>query len=78
MYVTMYTSDRYGKRFRLMLGSEGMKKKNPAAVELGRKGGLKKVPKGVSVLSDEERSERGRAAAQARWGTKKTKKGKKR
>lgn len=44
------------------------KRKNPAAVELGRLGGLKKVPKGVAVLSEKERSERARAAAQARWG----------
>ena len=71
MNGTMYTSDRSGKRLRLVVGSEGMKKKNPAAVELGRLGGLAKVPKGVSVLSDEERSERARVAAQARWGKKK-------
>jgi HEAT repeat protein len=47
--------------------------KNPAAQALGRLGGQKKVPKGVAVLSDEERSERGRAAAAARWGSPKKK-----
>lgn len=47
--------------------------KNPAAVELGRRGGQKKVPKGYAVLSDEERAERAREGARARWA-----KGKKR
>lgn len=48
-------------------------KKNPAAVELGRLGGQARVPKGVSVLTEEERSERGRQAAEKRWGKKKKK-----
>ena len=52
------------------------KQKNPAAVELGRLGGQVRVPKGVSVLTDEERSERGKAAAAAWWGKKKAKKAK--
>ena len=47
------------------------KKKNPAAVALGRRGGQKKVPKGFSVLSDEERKANAKAAAEARWGKKK-------
>jgi len=51
------------------------KRKNPAAVALGRKGGQKKVPKGVAVLSEEERRERARQAAQARWGKRKKPKG---
>jgi len=42
-------------------------KKNPAAVELGRKGGLAKVPKGFSVLTKEQRSELAKKAAKARW-----------
>ena len=52
--------------------------KDPAAVSLGRRGGLARVPKGVSVLSPEERSERARQAAVARWAKKKAeaKKGK--
>ena len=33
-----------------------------------RKGGEAKVPKGTAVLSDEERKERGRKGAEARWG----------
>ncbi len=46
----------------------GMAKKNAAAVELGRLGGRVRVPKGVSVLTEEERSERGKEAAAVRWG----------
>jgi len=39
------------------------KKKNPAAVELGRKGGKASAEK----LTDEQRKEKARKAAQARW-----------
>jgi len=39
------------------------KKKNPAAVELGRKGGKTSAEK----LTDEQRKEKARKAAQARW-----------
>jgi hypothetical protein len=45
--------------------------KNAAAVELGRLGGLKQVPKGFSKLTPEQRKDQARAAAAARWGTKK-------
>jgi len=41
--------------------------KNPAAVALGRKGGSARVPKGFSMMSKEQRSEIGRAAAKKRW-----------
>lgn len=51
-----------------------MATKNAAAVELGRLGGQARVPKGVSALTDEERSERGKQAAAARWGKKPKKK----
>ena len=44
-----------------------MKKKNPAAVALGRLGGAARVSKGVGTLSPEERTERAREAAAARW-----------
>lgn len=44
------------------------KKKNPAAVALGRKGGKKRA----KVLSAEELSAQGKTAAQARWGKKDT------
>jgi hypothetical protein len=43
------------------------KRKDPAAVALGRKGGLKKVPKGFSAMSPERRAEIARKAAEARW-----------
>lgn len=39
------------------------KKKNPAAVELGRKGGKTSAKK----LTGEQRREKARIAAQARW-----------
>jgi hypothetical protein len=39
------------------------KKKNPAAVELGRKGGKKSAER----LTNEQRKEKARKAAQARW-----------
>jgi T5orf172 domain-containing protein len=43
------------------------KEKNPAAVALGRRGGKKKVPKGVAMLPKNERRERAKKAAAARW-----------
>jgi hypothetical protein len=50
------------------------KPKDPAAVALGRKGGQAKVPKGLSMLSPEERKQRAREGALARWGAKAAKK----
>lgn len=41
--------------------------KNPAAVELGRKGGLKGGKARAEKLTPEERSEIARKAARARW-----------
>jgi len=45
------------------------KRKNPAAVALGRLGGRKKTdkPKGPAALSPERRREIARRAALARW-----------
>ena len=47
------------------------KKKNPAAVELGRRGGLKAAGKGgkatAAARTPEERSEAARKAVNARW-----------
>lgn len=45
-----------------------MKRKDPAAVSLGRRGGKAKVPKGTSMLSKKERVRRAKEAAKARWG----------
>jgi hypothetical protein len=42
--------------------------KNPAAVELGRLGGLKGGKARAAKLTPEERSEIARKAARARWG----------
>lgn len=46
------------------------KAKNPAAVALGRLGGLKGGPARKAKLSPEQLSESGRKAAQARWSKK--------
>ena len=43
------------------------KRKDPAAVALGRKGGLKGGPARAQKLTAEELSEQGRKAAAARW-----------
>ncbi|MBA3243477.1 MAG: hypothetical protein H0T60_19815 [Acidobacteria bacterium] len=43
------------------------KRKNPAAVALGRKGGLKGGKARAEKLSQEELSEQGRNAVMARW-----------
>jgi hypothetical protein len=44
--------------------------RNPAAVELGRRGGLKGGPERAKRLSAARRSEIAKRAAQARWGKK--------
>lgn len=54
-----------------------MAKKNSAAVELGRLGGKKKVPKGISMMSDEKKREVAMKGVAARAAKKKAgKKGK--
>jgi hypothetical protein len=47
-----------------------MARKNPMAVALGRKGGKKKVPKGLAVLTPEERKKIQSAGGKARWAKK--------
>lgn len=44
------------------------KRKNPAAVALGRKGGKKGGPARAAKMSPEERAKSARVAAAARWG----------
>jgi hypothetical protein len=44
------------------------RKKNPHAVALGRRGGLKKVPKGFAAMTPERRREISRSALASRWG----------
>lgn len=44
-----------------------VKKKDPAAVALGRKGGLKGGKARAAKLTKEQRSESAKKAAQARW-----------
>jgi hypothetical protein len=46
-----------------------IKVKDPLAVELGRRGGLKGGKARAEKLSDEERSEIAKRAAQARWSS---------
>ncbi len=48
--------------------------KNPAAVELGRRGGLKGGKARAAKMTPEERSESARKAAKARWAKKKQQK----
>jgi hypothetical protein len=43
--------------------------KDPAAVALGRKGGLKGGPARAAKMTPEERSKAARHAAQKRWGS---------
>ena len=49
---------------------EPAKKKDPAAVALGRKGGLKGGVARAAKLTKEQRSESAREAAKARWKNK--------
>ena len=49
---------------------DGHSSKNPAAVALGRLGGLKGGPARALKLTAEERSQVARRAAQARWSAK--------
>lgn len=46
---------------------QATKEKDPAAVSLGRKGGLKGGPARAAKLTAKEREEASRLAAQARW-----------
>jgi hypothetical protein len=43
------------------------KRKNPAAVALGRRGGKAKVPKGLAKMTPERRAEIAAKGAAARW-----------
>ena len=57
---------------RLPVGSQDARPsaaKDPAAVELGRKGGLKGGKARAEGMTPEERSSSARRAAQARWNT---------
>ncbi len=47
-----------------------MSEKNPAAVELGRRGGLKGGKARAEKLTPEQRKEIARKAAKARWAKK--------
>jgi hypothetical protein len=47
-----------------------VKKKNPAAVALGRLGGLKGGPARIAQLSAKGRTQLARKASRARWGSK--------
>lgn len=49
------------------MAKQPKKKKLAAAVALGRRGGKARVPKGIAVLSAEERTLRAKQGAAARW-----------
>lgn len=53
--------ERLGRRFSMT------KRKNPAAVALGRKGGKKGGPARAAKMTAEERSASARKAVQVRW-----------
>jgi len=53
----------------------GAQVKDPAAVALGRKGGLKGGPARAAKMTPEERRESARKAVQARWAKAKSKTG---
>lgn len=57
-----------------MLYDMPIQKKNPAAVALGRRGGLKGGPARAASMTAEERSESARNAVTARWARVKKKK----
>jgi len=50
-----------------MTGKKQQRKKNPAAVALGKLGGLKGGPARAATLSAKERSRIARRAVEARW-----------
>jgi hypothetical protein len=55
------------KRSRIIPNMPKQKRKNPAAVALGRKGGKKGGPARAASMTAEERSESARKAVAARW-----------
>jgi hypothetical protein len=55
------------ERSRIIAAMPRPKKKNPAAVALGRKGGKKGGPARAASMTAEERSESARRAVAARW-----------
>ena len=58
----------------MLQGMPISQKKNPAAVSLGRRGGLKGGPARAASMTAEERSESARNAVKARWARVKKKK----
>lgn len=54
--------------------TEGPPEKDPAAVELGRRGGLKGGRARMDSLTEDERRELARKGAQARWGKRRKRK----
>ncbi len=54
------------------LGGQPLKGKNPAAVALGRMGGLRGGPARAKKLTREQRKKIARKAAKARWKTQET------
>lgn len=50
------------------VAADAVPEKDPAAVELGRRGGKKGGPARAAKLSPEQRSEIARKAAEKRWG----------
>ena len=66
-WCTIIVSDIDSENAPSWKGINPMKEKNPNAVALGRRGGLKGGPSRAAKLSPAERSTIARAAADARW-----------
>ncbi|MDE3113254.1 MAG: hypothetical protein KGK34_09970 [Chloroflexota bacterium] len=56
--------------FRIVQESTGQREKDPAAVALGRRGGLRGGPARAAKLTKRKLSAIGKKGAQARWGKK--------
>ena len=59
--------DAVQRVIQLTEASESRQEKNPAAVALGRRGGLRGGPARALALSSEKRAQIARRAAQTRW-----------
>lgn len=64
--------DEVQSAVRVMQTVAAKSEKNPAAVELGRRGGIASGKKRMDNIPADQRSEIARKAATARWGKKKS------
>jgi hypothetical protein len=67
LYLSDHVATRDRSRINENHGGQAAKRKDPAAVALGRKGGKKGGPARAAKLTPRQRSESARRAVQARW-----------